>query len=82
MLSLPMGTVMSRLRRSGRGVRHGALPSARRTIRAPAHRRDLSEGMLAHAKEKNVYDELTKAALTEYLRRAPNASGIAGCFAA
>jgi len=29
---------------------------------------DLSEGMLAHAREKRVYDELTKAELTEYLR--------------
>jgi predicted TPR repeat methyltransferase len=29
---------------------------------------DLSEGMLAHAKEKNVYHELTKAELTGYLR--------------
>ena len=29
---------------------------------------DLSEGMLAHAKEKNVYDALTKAELTDYLR--------------
>jgi predicted TPR repeat methyltransferase len=29
---------------------------------------DLSDGMLAHAKEKNVYDELTKSELTEYLR--------------
>jgi predicted TPR repeat methyltransferase len=30
---------------------------------------DLSAGMLAHAKEKQVYDELLKAELTEYLRR-------------
>jgi predicted TPR repeat methyltransferase len=29
---------------------------------------DLSEGMLAHAKEKNVYHTLLKAELTEYLR--------------
>jgi predicted TPR repeat methyltransferase len=29
---------------------------------------DLSEGMLAHAKEKNVYDTLMKTELTEYLR--------------
>jgi predicted TPR repeat methyltransferase len=29
---------------------------------------DLSEGMLTHAKEKNVYDVLMKAELTEYLR--------------
>jgi predicted TPR repeat methyltransferase len=29
---------------------------------------DLSQGMLAHAKEKNVYDGLTKSELTEYLR--------------
>jgi predicted TPR repeat methyltransferase len=29
---------------------------------------DLSAGMLAHAKEKNVYDELSKTELTEYLR--------------
>ena len=29
---------------------------------------DLSQGMLAHAEEKKVYDELTKAELTEYLR--------------
>jgi predicted TPR repeat methyltransferase len=29
---------------------------------------DLSDGMLVHAKEKNVYDELTKSELTEYLR--------------
>jgi predicted TPR repeat methyltransferase len=28
---------------------------------------DLSGGMLAHAKEKNVYNELTKAELTDYL---------------
>ena len=32
---------------------------------------DLSEGMLAHAKEKDVYDELTKTELTEYLREQP-----------
>jgi len=39
---------------------------------APYSRRlvgvDLSEGMLAHAKDKNVYDALVKAELTEYLR--------------
>jgi predicted TPR repeat methyltransferase len=29
---------------------------------------DLSAGMLAHAKEKNVYDALIKADLTEYMR--------------
>jgi predicted TPR repeat methyltransferase len=29
---------------------------------------DLSAGMLAHAKEKNVYDALVKAELTDYLR--------------
>ena len=29
---------------------------------------DLSAGMLAQAKEKNVYDELFKVELTEYLR--------------
>jgi len=29
---------------------------------------DLSAGMLAQAKQKNVYDELSKAELTEYLR--------------
>src|SRR5262249_12915684 len=34
---------------------------------------DLSEGMLAHAKEKHVYDELTKAELTQYLRGAREA---------
>ena len=38
---------------------------------APCARRltgvDLSEGMLARAKEKNVYDELIKAELTEFL---------------
>lgn len=28
---------------------------------------DLSDGMLAHAKDKRVYDELTKGELTEYL---------------
>jgi predicted TPR repeat methyltransferase len=41
-------------------------------IVAPLARRlvgvDLSEAMLAHAKEKRVYHELTKAELTEYLR--------------
>jgi predicted TPR repeat methyltransferase len=34
---------------------------------------DLSDGMLAHAKQKNVYDELTKAELTGYLRDHHNA---------
>ena len=29
---------------------------------------DISEGMLAHAKDKNVYQKLVKAELTEYLR--------------
>ena len=29
---------------------------------------DLSDGMLAHAKDKNVYHALVKAELTEYLR--------------
>jgi predicted TPR repeat methyltransferase len=29
---------------------------------------DLSDGMLAHAKQKNVYDVLVKSELTEYLR--------------
>ena len=38
-------------------------PYARRLVGV-----DLSEGMLAHAKEKNVYDALVKAELTEYLR--------------
>jgi predicted TPR repeat methyltransferase len=42
------------------------------SIIAPFARRllgvDLSQGMLAHAKEKNVYDQLTKSELTEYLR--------------
>jgi predicted TPR repeat methyltransferase len=38
-------------------------PYARRLIGV-----DLSDGMLAHAKEKNVYDVLMKAELTEYLR--------------
>ena len=43
----------------------GALvaPFARRLVGV-----DLSEGMLAHAKEKNVYHALMKAELTEYLR--------------
>jgi predicted TPR repeat methyltransferase len=39
-----------------------AAPYARRLIGV-----DLSNGMLAHAKEKNVYDALIKAELTEYL---------------
>ncbi len=38
-------------------------PFARRLVGV-----DLSEGMLAHAKDKNVYHALTKAELTEYLR--------------
>jgi predicted TPR repeat methyltransferase len=38
-------------------------PYARRLVGV-----DLSAGMLAHAKEKNVYDELLKTELTEYLR--------------
>jgi predicted TPR repeat methyltransferase len=38
-------------------------PYARRLVGV-----DLSEGMLAHAREKHVYDALTKAELTEYLR--------------
>jgi predicted TPR repeat methyltransferase len=41
-------------------------------IIAPFARRllgvDLSQGMLEHAREKNVYDLLTKAELTDYLR--------------
>jgi predicted TPR repeat methyltransferase len=43
----------------------GALvaPFARRLVGV-----DLSEGMLAHAKEKNVYHALKKAELSEYLR--------------
>src|SRR3954451_21543987 len=38
-------------------------PFARRLIGV-----DLSQGMLAHAKEKNVYDGLTKSELPQYLR--------------
>jgi predicted TPR repeat methyltransferase len=38
-------------------------PYARRLVGV-----DLSEGMLAHAKEKNVYDALIRTELTEYLR--------------
>ena len=38
-------------------------PYARRLVGV-----DLSEGMLAHAKEKHVYDALVKTELTEYLR--------------
>jgi predicted TPR repeat methyltransferase len=38
-------------------------PYARRLVGV-----DLSEGMLAHAKEKGVYDALLKTELTEYLR--------------
>lgn len=37
---------------------------------------DLSAGMLAHAKEKQVYDELQQAELTEYLRAHPRAFDI------
>jgi len=39
------------------------LPYARRLVGV-----DLSEGMLAHAKKKHVYDALVKTELTEYLR--------------
>jgi predicted TPR repeat methyltransferase len=39
------------------------LPYARRLVGV-----DLSEGMLAHAREKHVYDALVKTELTEYLR--------------
>jgi predicted TPR repeat methyltransferase len=39
------------------------VPYARRLVGV-----DLSTGMLAHAKEKRVYDALVKAELTEYLR--------------
>ena len=46
-------------------------------LMAPYARRltgvDLSDGMLAHAKEKNVYDELTKRELTEHLRASRDA---------
>jgi predicted TPR repeat methyltransferase len=38
-------------------------PFARRLVGV-----DLSQGMLAHAKDKNVYNALVKAELTEYLR--------------
>ena len=38
-------------------------PFARRLVGV-----DLSQGMLAHAKDKNVYHALTKAELTDYLR--------------
>jgi predicted TPR repeat methyltransferase len=38
-------------------------PFARRLVGV-----DISEGMLAHAKDKNVYQRLVKAELTEYLR--------------
>jgi predicted TPR repeat methyltransferase len=38
-------------------------PYARRLVGV-----DLSQGMLAHAKEKNVYDALIKTELTDYLR--------------
>ncbi len=43
-------------------------PYARRVIGV-----DLSDGMLAQAREKHVYDELTKAELTAYLREHPGA---------
>jgi predicted TPR repeat methyltransferase len=43
-------------------------PYARRLVGV-----DLSEGMLALAREKNVYDALTKAELTDYLRDARDA---------
>ena len=43
-------------------------PYARRLIGV-----DLSGGMLARAREKNLYDELERAELTEYLRRHPAA---------
>jgi predicted TPR repeat methyltransferase len=48
----------------------GALvaPYARRLVGV-----DLSEGMLAQAKEKDVYDELVKAELTNYLRNTRDA---------
>jgi predicted TPR repeat methyltransferase len=39
------------------------LPYARRLVGV-----DLSEGMLAHAREKNVYDQLVQGELTAYLR--------------
>jgi predicted TPR repeat methyltransferase len=42
-------------------------PYARRLVGV-----DLSEGMLAHAREKRVYDELVKRELTDYLIRAPD----------
>jgi predicted TPR repeat methyltransferase len=44
------------------------LPYARRLVGV-----DLSEGMLAHAKEKHVYDALVKTELTAYLRDNPEA---------
>ncbi len=43
-------------------------PYARRLVGV-----DLSEGMLAQAKTKNVYDELVKSELTAYLRDSPAA---------
>jgi predicted TPR repeat methyltransferase len=48
----------------------GALiaPYARRLVGV-----DLSDGMLAHAREKKIYDVLSKAELTEYLRNSRNA---------
>ena len=44
------------------------LPYARRLVGV-----DLSEGMLAHAKEKHVYDALVKTELTAYLRESREA---------
>jgi hypothetical protein len=41
---------------------------------------DLSAGMLAHAKEKNVYDELLKIELAEYLRDNLGAFNLLGRF--
>jgi predicted TPR repeat methyltransferase len=43
-------------------------PYARRLVGV-----DLSDRMLAHAREKQVYDTLMKAELTEYLRESPGA---------
>jgi predicted TPR repeat methyltransferase len=43
-------------------------PYARRLVGV-----DLSEGMLARARERNVYDELTRGELTAYLHDAPDA---------
>ena len=48
----------------GTGLRGAVVASfARRLVGV-----DMSEGMLAHAKDKNVYHALVKAELTEYLR--------------